>query len=233
MDNPTKSFGKLTISLLLLLAICFWASPAYAKYGGGTGEPNDPYLIFDANQMNAIGADSNDWDKHFLLCADIDLSGYTGTSFNIIGEYVGWQDPNNNPYRGVFDGNNHTIANFTYDSNGTNCIGLFGYVSGEKENAEIKNLGLIAPDVGAGTGLPVGSLVGLLEGGTITNCYVEGGSVAGNLHVGGLVGINTDGTISDCYSTGSVSGNNNVGGLVGINTEGTITTFYSSGTVSG
>jgi len=27
-----------------------------AQYGGGTGEPNDPYLIYTAEQMNEIGA---------------------------------------------------------------------------------------------------------------------------------------------------------------------------------
>ena len=76
MANLSKTFGKLTIPLLVLLAISFSALPAQGKYGGGTGEPNDPYLIFDANQMNAIGADSNDWDMHFILMADIDLSGF-------------------------------------------------------------------------------------------------------------------------------------------------------------
>jgi len=101
MRNLSKAFGKLTILLLLLLAICFFPLSAQAKYGGGTGEPNDPYLICDANQMNAIGADANDWDKHFKLTADIDLSGYTGTEFNTIGYYISSID--NKAFTGVFD----------------------------------------------------------------------------------------------------------------------------------
>lgn len=68
-----------------LMCVLFLSWPAHAKYGGGTGEPNDPYLIYTAEQMNTIGADLDDWDKHFKLMADIDLSGYTGTDFNIIG----------------------------------------------------------------------------------------------------------------------------------------------------
>jgi len=94
------------------------AAPAQAKYGGGTGGPNDPYLIFDANQMNAIGADSSDWDKHFKLMADIDLSAFTGTSFNIIGTGF-WEyhpfDPVfvTTPFTGVFDGNNHKMRRLT------------------------------------------------------------------------------------------------------------------------
>ena len=88
-----------------LVMLYFSGLPAQAQYGGGSGEPNDPYLIYTAEQMNAIGANPNDWDKHFKLMADIDLSAYTGTAFNIIGSF-----------RGVFDGNGHTISNFTYTS---------------------------------------------------------------------------------------------------------------------
>jgi hypothetical protein len=48
-------------------------SVLHAKYGGGTGEPNDPYLIYTTEQMNTISIDPNDWDKHLRLMADIDL----------------------------------------------------------------------------------------------------------------------------------------------------------------
>ena len=225
MRNSIKTFGKLTIPLHLLLAICFSALPAQAKYGGGKGEPNDPYLIYNANQMNAIGADANDWDKHFLLMADIDLSGYTGTSFNIIG--TDW----NYLFTGVFDGSGHAISNFTYDSNGVNYIGLFGYV--RDPNAEIKNLGLIDPNVDAGTGSNVGSMIGHLSGGTVTGCYAEGGSVSGGYNVGGLVGDNEMGTITNCYSVGSVSGDWYVGGLAGDNYAGRITNCHAIVEVSG
>jgi hypothetical protein len=151
----------------LLIAVCFVSFPAQAQYSGGTGEPNDPYLIYTAEHLNALGAEPNDYDKHFKLMADIDLSAYTGTSFNIIGLY--------GSFRGAFDGNGHTISNFIYYINTEryNAIGLFSYVEG----AEIKNLGLIDPNVDAGTANYVGSLVGWLRWGTITNCYVEGGSV--------------------------------------------------------
>ena len=74
---------------VIVVAVCALVAAscplARAQYGGGAGEPNDPYLIYTAEQMNAIGADPNDWDKHFKLMADIDLSQYTGTEFNLIG----------------------------------------------------------------------------------------------------------------------------------------------------
>ncbi len=198
---------------LLLVMLYFSCLTAQAQYGGGTGEPNDPYLIYTAEQMNAIGANADDWDKHFKLMADIDLSHYMGT-FNIIGIL--------NPFTGVFDGNGKKITNLNHTN------GLFKHVSGA-----IRDLGLIDANVDAGTGRQVGSLVGFLsDDGTISNCYAEGGSVSGNWYVGGLVGFNRGGTITNCYSTAGVSGDSAVGDLVGYN-RGTITNCYSMASVSG
>jgi hypothetical protein len=222
MNGTRKSnlLGKITI----LFIICLFVLPAEAKYGGGTGDSNDPYLIYTAEQMNEIGLSVNwdDLDKHFRLMADIDLSVYTGKSFNIIGISY------NNSFTGIFDGNGHTISNFTYTSAGTSYIGLFGYVRGV-----INDLGLIDAEVDAGTGDYVGSLVGRLRNGTITNCYVQGGSVSGDRRVGGLVGYNYRSTISNCHAIGSVAGDEEVGGLVGRNYYATITNCYSTASVTG
>ncbi|MGB2808801.1 MAG: GLUG motif-containing protein [Sedimentisphaerales bacterium] len=206
------------------------------RYAGGTGTAQNPCQIRTAEQMNEIGLHPEDWSRHFKLMADIDLSCFDGKDgspeFNIIGEYVGYNDPKNNPFTGVFDGNGRTISNFIYTSIDTDYIGLFGYVRGE--NAEIKNLGLIDAEVDAGTGDYVGSLVGCLNKGTITNCYVEGGRVLGSEYVGGMVGSIYGGTITNCYFTGEVIGGEVcAGGLVGSNGEGTITNSYSTASVSG
>jgi hypothetical protein len=231
MANSSKSFCKLTIPLLVLLTICFSAIPAQAKYGGGSGTAEDPYLIYTAEQMNEIGLSVNldDLDKCFKLMADIDLIGFMGTSFNIIGTVRG------NPFTGVFDGNGHKISNFTYTSTDKGYIGLFSVVKGY--DAEIKDLGLIAPNVDGGTGNYVGSLVGYLSDGTITNCYVEGGIVKSVDLVGGLVGASNNGVITKCYTEGvSVSGRNNVGGLVGTNHrsgQGRIFYCYANSSISG
>ena len=110
MYSLSKTFGL----FFVLFAMCLFGRPAEAQYGGGTGEPNDPYLIYTAEQMNAIGANQDDWDKHFKLMADIDLSTFAGTSFNIIGERyyeAGWVE---NPFTGVFVGNGKKISNFAY-----------------------------------------------------------------------------------------------------------------------
>jgi hypothetical protein len=170
--------------------------------------------------MQAIGADANNWDKCFKLMADIDLGQFTGDEFNIIGN-------GDNPFTGVFDGNGHTISNFTYvTATRIHFVGIFGATG---EISEVKDLGLIDPNVDAGTSWYVGSLVGG-NSGTVTGCYVDGGCVLGRGIVGILVG-DSDGTITNCQSRSVVSGNDRVGGLVGLN-RGIITNCYTSSSVS-
>lgn len=221
----------LRISRLLIIA-CFLSFPAQAKYGGGSGTLEDPYLICTAEQLHDIGTAQYDWDKHFRLMADIGLSNYS--KFNIIGRDL------SNPFTGSFNGNGHTIFNLTYiETSGiANKVGLFGYVNGFMGKTVIKDLGLIDPNIDSGGGNYVGSLVGQLFDGTIIGCYVRGGSVSGGDYVGGLVGgytptsMPTRRKIIDCYCTSTVLGNSNVGGLVG-SYDGTITSSYFAGDVAG
>jgi len=214
-EIPAKFFLLLCICALVLVNIDL---PARAKYGGGSGQPDNPYLIFNANHMNEIGVEPNDWNRHFKLRADIDLAGFSGTSFNIIGSY-------SNPFAGVFDGNGHSICNFTYSSTGTNYIGLFARVTGL-----IKDLGLVDPNVNAAAAGFVGSLTGN-NSGKIINCYTQGGSISGGGKIGGLVGSN-GGIILNSFADCNVSGTADyVGGLAGDNYMGRIISCYSSGSV--
>ena len=203
---------RLTTLLPGLVIICWFSLPAGAQYGGGTGEPGDPYLIYTAEQMNRIGAKTNDLDKHFKLMADIDLSIYVGMQFRTIGSR------RSTAFRGVFDGNDKRIWNLTYTSTNRDNVGLFGYLRGSE--AEIRNLELVNPNIDAGTKSYVGSLVGYNEG-TITNCYATGVSVSGGNRIGGLIGYTRDGTITNCrVKGGSVSGDDEVGGLAGYSRAG-------------
>jgi len=204
------------------LIVTEFVSPGY---GGGSGTAQEPYLIFTAEHMNAIGASVPDRDAHFKLCADIDLGGYAGSSFNRIGSEL-------NPFTGVFDGAGHTISNFTYQSVSAGYVGLFGYI--DDVNAQVRNLGLIEPDINIVTGSCLGAVAGHLLSGTIANCYVEGGSIAGDWDVGGLVGYATNSRIADCHSTSNVRGKRYwVGGLVGQNLSGSVENCYSTGEVTG
>ena len=163
------------------ILVLFLTSPMQAKYSGGTGEPNDPYQIADANDMNEIGTHTEDWGSHFLLVNDINLSEYTGTEFNMIGGSL-WT----NPFTGVFDGNEHTISNFTRTST-VGFVGIFRYI--DDSNAVVKDLILIDPNI-ITSGAYIGALVSVLRNGTISNCAVQGGSITATVYgaAGGLVG---------------------------------------------
>jgi len=207
--------------------------PLLPKFSGGTGQPNDPYLLSTANDLNHIGYNPRLMAAHFKLINDIDLKD---VEFFVVGNEVF-------PFDGVFDGNGYTISNFTYILTNTDYAGFFTYIDGT--NAEVKNLGLIDPNVDSETGWKVGALIGQLEHGTITDCYVQGGSVSGHNYlsglegninagrsiVGGLVG-GSNGTITDCRATCSVFGTSHAGGLVGVS-SGTITKCTSTGRISG
>jgi hypothetical protein len=203
-----------------------WASPwsfttceTPAKYSGGTGEPNDPYRIATAEDLNDIGNHKRDWSRQFILVNDINLAEFAGTQFNIIANGT-------TKFTGVFDGNDHRIWNFTWNSTGRDGIGLFGYMG---SGSQIKNLGMENVNVQAGNGWYVSGLAARNEG-TITNCCSTG-EVSGQMYVSGLVGFNY-GAIVSCCSTGDVLGNYSVGGLAGGN-SGTVTSCYSTCSVTG
>ena len=220
-----------------LLIVCLGGVPVQGKYGGGLGTADDPYQIWTAEQMNAIGAEPNDWDKHFKLMADIDLGQYTGSQYNIIGYQGKW--PDLKPFCGVFNGNGHVISNLTWSSQSRHDVGLFGYVDGKWENGnqvgtaipEISNLSLRDCSIAARPDATTGILVGLLSEGTITNCRVEDGHVSGGL-VGVLAGDNAYGTVLACCTTGSAVGKEgSAGGLVGRN-SGLVINCYSTATAN-
>ena len=227
--KANRGFGGLVLLSLAIFALTF---PAQAqKYCDGTGTTEDPYLICAPFHMQQIGANPDDWDKHFKLTADIDLSAYTATQFNIIGRYVEYDDPCNLPFTGTFDGNGHTISNFTHTSAGADYVGLFGYVAGQ--TVQIRDLGLISPDIDAPTGTRVAALAGHIDGSTISDCYVEGGTVTGHSIVGPLAGWAINATILRCFATCDVTGDDwGTGGLIGNASDTTISACYATGSVT-
>jgi thioredoxin len=244
MGFASRLGGIVAIGLFLLTVV----SVATAQYSGGTGDPNAPYQIATAADLIALGEDPNDYDKHFILTADIDLSDYDGKdgrpAFQVIGDcytssngittYV-----KGTPFAGIFDGNGKTIFHLTSLQANGNLLGLFG---GLAQGAEVKNLRVLADiDMDAMDSV-VGTLAGY-NGGTVTQCS-SGGVVTGKgwMTVGGMVGLNMAGTITDCHSDALVSGGRGVGGLVGWNCHwqgdgvrlrGLVARCYSAGRVSG
>ena len=225
-------------AISLLIAVCLVGPPVQAKYGGGSGTGDDPYQIWTAEQMNAVGANPGDWNEHFKLMADIDLAGFDGKKgrpvFKVIAPDTdavtsGFQGTF---FTGVFDGNGHTISRLILA--GGSYLGLFGALG---RGAEVRDLGVEDVSI-TGSGGSIGGLAGYNESGSVRHCY-SAGLVSGSYSIGGLVGDNK-GSILNSYSTGEVSvstedtDSKNIGGLVGSNYyEATLCHCYSTCEIKG
>jgi hypothetical protein len=220
--------SQIVRTIPLLIAVCLISIPTQAKYGGGSGTPEDPYQIATAADLLLLGDSPEDYDKHFILTADIDLDpnlpgrkvfdkAVIGSDANAVEDYF-----QGTPFSGVFDGNGHTISHLTLK--GGSYVALFG----RNWLGTVTNLGLV--DVNITGSSIVGGLVGQ-NSGDVTHCYGTG-AVSGRGAVGGLVGYNHYATVTQCYSAGAVSGQYDVGGLVGDN-AGSLVRCYSTGLVSG
>ena len=148
------------------------------------------------------------------------------------------------PYRGTFDGNNHTISGLYFNDVYSGYAGLFGCNAGK-----IINVGVI-DSYFKGTGY-IGGVCGYNYAynttATIENCYNTGTIIGSADEVGGVCGCNyadseRTSTIKNCYNTGMVSssssGEYSFGGVCGknyanSNSTATIESSYNTGTVSG
>jgi hypothetical protein len=221
--------GERALSIVIGLAVL--ACPCTAiEFAGGTGEPNDPYLIARTEQL--LQAPFGGIGLHWRLCCDIDLAGIRTRSDRL-------------PFplerlEGHFDGAGHRILHARIV--GPGIIGHTGFFSEIGSEGTVVNLTLRDIDIGA---LDWSDCVGALTGkncGTVANCGAEAWIVGNDAGVvGGLVGVN-EGSITNCWFDGWVSSDCehslfaitylSVGGLVGLN-EGTISGCYATGIVAG
>jgi hypothetical protein len=227
-------------AIISFTAMVLFGQVCLAKYSGGAGTSGDPYKIATAADLLALAANTGDYNKCFVLTADIDLGSH-GTFTRAV---IAWDIDNSNAYfdgytfSGVFDGAGHKISNLTINTNGArcDCLGLFGY---NGWNGQIKNLGLQNVKIIAGAqSQRISALVGENNQGNITNCFSTGTIVVADnaWAVGGIVGIHSQGNVNSCYSTVAITGGESVsdlGGLVGeVSYEGTITDCCAMGNVS-
>ena len=236
----TSNHSRVLWTLLLLISLWLLNSPVQAKYRGGAGTADNPYQIATARDLLLLGESPEDYDKHFILIADIDLSSYSFKTAVIAPDspdVVDWGH-NGTPFTGFFDGDGHVISNLTIDDDGAgnDFLGLFGLVY--RFDAEIRNLGLENASI---TGGNDSMCLGILSGdnhGSIRNCYSRGNVTGGNhsSNVGGLCGSNY-GRMNNCYSTADVIGGSKsiwIGGLCGDNYGGgCINNSYAIGRVAG
>jgi len=149
---------------IFLIVVCFTTIPFYARYSGGTGEPNDPYLITTAKDLMKLGKLPRHYNKHFILTTDIDLDPNLPGRKIFNGAVIAGRGIT---FTGIFDGNDHVISNLTVK--GERFLGLFGELG---YGARISNLGLEDVSVLGSLfrGGSVGGLVGR-NGGAVMDCY--------------------------------------------------------------
>ena len=154
------------------------------------------------------------------------------------------------PFRGTFDGQNHTISGLTIKltaENGDAAYGLFGVVAG----GTVENLTLLKVNMEVSGSEMAGAVAGMVtQDGTIFNCGVgaepgspsgsnDGSTVKSNRGNGGIVGrMTVSGSITDCYNYANVTAltnGGNTGGIVGAayyeNQDMIIDGCYNYGTI--
>ena len=206
------------------------------------GGADTPFQIASAAQLAELAQYVNAGDAtfvsaHYVLTDDVNLSAYG--NWTPIGTI-------NQPFAGVFDGQNHVVTGLKIDRAGEGYQGLFGYVSGtdDAHKAQIKNVAVRDAQIRAW--VEVGAVVGRYGQFTqgfvepLENCAMIGGTIQGTSSmgqsscVGGIVG-RACGEIQRCYATGNIIGADNAieyGGIVGESFK-TVNACYSTGSLSG
>jgi hypothetical protein len=182
---------------------------------------DDAIKISTAAQFDAI---RDNLDGHYVLEADINLSGYT--NWEPIGQFVPKSDAPEDAetpklelaFTGVFDGNGHKISNVTINAPETAGVGLFGCVAGDDgvvknlvvENATVSGMMLVSGVIGyAASENPIENII--LQG---TNTIIGSYTMVGGIVGGGF------GDIKNCSANAAITVAENGEGAVGVITGG-------------
>ena len=209
---------------------------AYVAPDAGTGTKNDPYNIYNTADLLKMSELLVPGTKiYFRLKADIDMTGIDWVPLNFASPYENLID---------FDGNGHTISNFT--STFANYPSFFGVLYGSCHDVTFTNA-VIESAVGGATGIiasycgttnmpgeahrvhvqgrvtspggnknGTGGLFGRIWGANITACSADVEIESGEDYVGGIFGYDTGAsTVSDCWTAGHVKAGSKVGGIGG------------------
>jgi len=220
----------------------------------GSGTANDPYVITNASELQAM---EDDLDAHYELGENIDASGTKewngGKGFDPVGERVQGGPLGDKFFSGSLNGNYYTITGLTINHPNENNVGLFGLSDGKVTNLSIKDADISGSAVVGGLvgfnsnarvnsasvegevrgDRDVGGLVGFSSG-KVENSYANATVIASGDDVGGLVGsLNKGAVINSSYAAGDVTGSSHVGGILGFNEESTVKSSYAVGSVTG
>lgn len=189
----------------------------------GNGTEDSPYIIDNANKFVAFGYLVT--NAYWKLTADIDLGGNEWP--------YGGAAPKT--FKGHFDGDGHTVSNYTITAVSNKANALIGTISGtaKANRAEVKNLNISNVTISATADLAATTYIGALAGNVIqyadivdvsvTNVTINVANLTGANYHGGLVGrLQKNSTINHCSVTGvsitlggNITGACYVGGAVG------------------
>lgn len=96
--------GKIRAGLLFVCLVFTLTNIAAAKYSGGSGTHGDPYKIGKAADLLYLETHTGDYDKYFILTADIDLA--SSSTFTVA--VIAHDTDNSND---IFDGTAFTDFN--------------------------------------------------------------------------------------------------------------------------
>ena len=171
--------------------------------------PGDAFNIATAEDLFAYAETLKSGTlANAVLTADIDLGGAEWTAIgsgNGYGKAAGIADVTNAGFTGVFDGQGHTVSNFTIKDGAfeaePEAAGLFGIVTGT-----VKNVGVINASYEASKDCRAGAVAGAVvasatSAGLVENCFVINSKIlSGSRVVGGVAGAVYGGTVKNCFS---------------------------------
>jgi len=248
-----KKKGKQLFAVLLSVAMIITTLPLGAitanavttQFAGGSGTQADPYLIETKEHLNNV---RNELDAHYKLIDDIEFSA---TDFAVGGDFYnngnGWEAIITTSgsyfwsFTGTFDGNGHYIEGLTIygDSSNLGYIGLFGDVSGEVRDLEMRSVNI---SLKLSKRADVGCVSGSASSTAIKNCKTNGTIVIDtapnyeSVYVGGICGRTAWADIIDCQSDVKITCDgafDRVGGICGAVQEGSISESVNYGELTG
>ena len=233
----------------------YTVSLAAAEDPGYTIEGDGSYTVTTADGLKNVAKLVNEEGK-----TDINIT--LDTDLTLTGEWtpIGTESQ---PYTGTFNGKDKTITGLTVNQEGTNYVGLIGYLGsgGKVQNVVLEGVQITSDNSSGYAGGVAGDSWGTIEncsvsgsvsgttfaggvvgsqwGGSITGCN-SSATVKGVIFAGGIAGeTNSGASLTGCYATGDVTvendgtNNSHAGGVVGYNGGGTLTACYATGSVTG
>ena len=195
-------------------------------FAAGEGTQDNPFQIETAAQLAYFAKTVNDgkWydGEYIILKNNINLNDKEWTPIGT----------DSHPFRGNFDGGNHTVTRMLISNSSADYVGLFGECTRHNINSAIKNITVKDSDIHGKR--HVGAIVGYAKEINIENCRSIGNTINGKTNVGGICGYfggSPGGKVSQCYNSSKVTGNDSAGGIAGMGDRCTAENCLNTGEI--